>query len=152
MKISQEAYKLMIFLLIPKYLADKKETKTKLNKRLSITRDRISHVCVLRPQYSLEYFASTSTQVVKVINFSSFDQKWYKIHGNKTFSKIKDIKLKEYVKMQLCSMLSTTNCAPNFIQNTDTVDSLSLYLDYPLSRTSLYLKQKARSLGHLCTL
>jgi len=31
-----------------------------------------------------------------------------------------------------------------------TVDSL--YLDYPLSRTSLYLEQKARSLGHLCTL
>ena len=25
----------------------------------------------------------------------------------------------------------------------------SLYLDYPLSRTSLYLERKARSLGHL---
>ena len=32
----------------------------------------------------------------------------------------------------------------------DTVDSL--YLDYPLSRTSLYFEQKAWSLGHLCTL
>ena len=31
-----------------------------------------------------------------------------------------------------------------------TVDSL--YLDYSLSRTSLYFEQKARSLGHLCTL
>ena len=31
-----------------------------------------------------------------------------------------------------------------------TVDSL--YLDYFLSRTSLYFEQKARSLGHLCTL
>ena len=31
-----------------------------------------------------------------------------------------------------------------------TVDSL--YLDYPLFRTSLYFEQKARSLRHLCTL
>ena len=30
-----------------------------------------------------------------------------------------------------------------------TVDSL--YLDYSLSRTSVYFEQKARSLGHLCT-
>ena len=30
-----------------------------------------------------------------------------------------------------------------------TVDSL--YLDYSLSRTSLYFEQKVRSLGHLCT-
>ena len=45
------------------------------------------------------------------------------------------------------SFLFTDTMAP---RDNSTVDSL--YLDYTLSRTSLYFEQKARFLGHLCTL
>ena len=74
------------------------------------------------------------------VNILNFTTKWIEISVNiRSFTKwIEIILIIRIVRTEICLIIRNT------------VDSL--YLNYFLSRTSLYFKQKARSLGHLCTL